>query len=488
MAGFDTTDIAAQTNAKPFNALATAQSLAELNNAQNQNRFFQAKNLAGQYLEQSTGPDGQTDFSRLSQSIAADPRTGPFALELLQGAKGLTQTGVQTQQEQQGLAQAQRNAANQIVGSTYGTSADPNVRNTNAMSALAAANSKNPNLLGNMSSDQISQYVGSGDWVHAAALSGAGGPGNLAAAVPGSTVIQNALGPDGKPVAQTTLTNPVFGTVSQAGGSAASVPLTQSPESAATPVPVGVSDAASGYQPQIATKGYLAQHPMTGPVASGPPIGAEAGAQAAQQASAQQLQTARADVAASQGRILGLQNAQKALSNTTTGPGTEQLNTIKSFLNTNAPGFAAAVGIDPNQIKSYDEANKYLTQYTLNRANSLGPLTGDKLSAAIAGSPNTHINQLAAGDLLKVNIALERMQQAGTLAFNKTGQPPGNYSQFISNWSHSVDPRAFMLDQLTGAERAALNKTLSSTEKVQLNNGYTAAASNGIYDIKDWPK
>lgn len=488
MAGFDTTDVAAKVNSQPVDAIKTISGLAELNNLQNQNKMFQAKALAGQYLSAATGPDGQTDFGKLGQFLQNDKRTGPFALDLMQGAKSLTQTGTQTQQTQQAIAQAQRDALGKIAGAAYGTSPDRATRERNAYSMAAAANAQNPNLLGNPSNDQLATLIGSGDLTHALALSGAGGSGNLAAAVPGSTVIQDALGAGGQPVARTTLTNPVFGTVDQAGGNAGDVSLTQSPESAATVEQVGVGPG-PGYQPRVATKGYVGQHPMTSPVAGGAPIGAEAAASAAGQASSQQAQAARQDLVASKARLLGLQNAQQALGKTTTGPGTEQFNTIKSFLNTNAPGFAAALHIDPNQIKNYDEANKYLTMYTLNRANSLGPLTGDKLAAAIAGNPNTHINQLAASDLLKVNTALERMGQAGTIAFNVSGQPEGTYSQFISNWSHSVDPRAFMLDQLTGAERSTLHKALSTVEQVQLENGYKAAIGAGVLPpAKEWHK
>lgn len=486
---FETTDIAAKTNAQPIDAIKTISGLADLNNAQNQNKMFQARNLAGQYLTQSTGLNGQPDFNKFTQYLQNDPRTGPYAADILTSAKNIQSTGVTTAANKQALAQSQRNAALQIAGAAYGTGTTKAERDRNAYSAIAAANAQNPNLLGNPSNDQLSSLIGSGDLVHAAALSGAGGAGNLSAAVPGSTVIQNAEGPNGQPVAQTVLTNPVFGTVNQAGGNAANVPLTQSAGEAATPVQAGVTSPETGYQPQIVSKGYLEKHPMTHPVAGGPPIGAEAAASAAGQASSQQAQAARQDLVASKGRLLGLQNAQQALSKTTTGPGTEQFNTIKSFLNTNAPGFAAALHIDPNQIKNYDEANKYLTMYTLNRANSLGPLTGDKLAAAIAGNPNTHINQLAASELLKVNTALERMGQAGTIAFNASGQPEGTYSQFISNWSHSVDPRAFMLDQLTGAERATLHKALSTVEQVQLQNGYKAAIGAGVLPpAKEWHK
>ncbi len=89
MAGFDTTDIAAKVDPHPIDAIKTLSGIADLNNAQNQNKFFQAKNLAGQYLEQSLGPDGQTDFNKLGEYLKNDTRTGPFALELLQGAKVL---------------------------------------------------------------------------------------------------------------------------------------------------------------------------------------------------------------------------------------------------------------------------------------------------------------------------------------------------------------------------------------------------------------
>jgi len=486
MSGFDTTDVAAKVNVQPFDAVKTMSGLAELNNLQNQNKMFQAKNLAGQYLAASTGPDGTIDQGKFSQFLANDHRVGPEIMAGLTGARGIQQTQAQIQQTQQTVAKAQRDAATGIVGSVYGTSPDPKVRAKNAISALAVAN-QNPNLLGGMSQDQIADFVGSGDWVHAAALNGAGGPGNSAAAVPAVSTVENAKDADGNPIVQTNLSNPVFGTVEKAGGNAAQTPLTMSAGEAATPVKVGIGTEAEGYPEIIAPKGSGA---LKGPTKASPPIGAAAAAETAGAESSKQVQTARADLVASKARILGIEQAQKALAHAgATGPGAEQLNTIKSFLNTNAPGFASIVGIDPSKIKSFDELHKYLTTYTLNRANSLGSLTGDKLAAAIAGNPSTHISTLANEDLLRVNKAIERMGQAGTVAFNKSGRPEGTYSKFISDWAHHVDPRAFGLDEMTAAERSKLDKSLSSNERLQLYNGIQAArAAEVLPPTSEWRK
>ena len=134
--------------------------------------------------------------------------------------------------------------------------------------------------------------------------------------------------------------------------------------------------------------------------------------------------------------------ALESLGQTGTGPGTDQVNQIKSFLLS-----WGAPGVDVDKIKNYDEANKYLTDY-VNQTGNTG--TNDKLAAAFSGNPSTHISNAAAVDVAKSALALRRMQQAQVTAFQETGLPDSAYSRWVSrDWATKVDPRAFGFDLMT---------------------------------------
>ena len=98
-----------------------------------------------------------------------------------------------------------------------------------------------------------------------------------------------------------------------------------------------------------------------------------------------------------------------------TGPGTETINNIKSFVLSNVPGVKES---DFNgTVGDYDKAKKYLTDF-VNQTGSTG--TNDKLAAAFAGNPSVHISNAAAQDVAKSALALRRMQQAQIIEFEKT--------------------------------------------------------------------
>ena len=75
------------------------------------------------------------------------------------------------------------------------------------------------------------------------------------------------------------------------------------------------------------------------------------------------------------GRVYTLRQALHGLQNTTTGPGTAELNNAKSYIQALAPSVAKALGINPDSIAAYDEANKYLIQNASAAAGKFGPST-----------------------------------------------------------------------------------------------------------------
>ncbi len=142
-----------------------------------------------------------------------------------------------------------------------------------------------------------------------------------------------------------------------------------------------------------------------------------------------------------------MKQALTQLGQAPTGQGTESLNAIKGFITAFDPtGLSKLSGIADDN-KAYDEANKYLTAQAQGLAAAVGPNTNENLSTALTGSPNTHINKLAAEDVQKTLIGLTRMNIARTMAFDQNPQNQASqYPQFGAQWNKSVDPRAFMAD------------------------------------------
>lgn len=166
-----------------------------------------------------------------------------------------------------------------------------------------------------------------------------------------------------------------------------------------------------------------------------------------------------------------------------TGPGTEELNTIKSFIQSNLswlPGSDKIIG-DPNKIKDFDEAKKYLTNMAGARAGAFGHGTDQALSTALTASPNTHISNLAATDLTKATVALRRMEQAQTLEADAKKVNPGNFATWAARWATDVDPRAFMVDLMTQPQLEKLNKTLKNPkERGKFNSSVKRAIDAGV--------
>ncbi|MDI3304647.1 MAG: hypothetical protein QJR04_25195 [Burkholderia multivorans] len=180
-----------------------------------------------------------------------------------------------------------------------------------------------------------------------------------------------------------------------------------------------------------------------------------------------------------QSRMFTLNKALTGLQHSTTGPTSEDLNTAKSFLNMVSPGIAKTLGIDPNRIASYDEANKYLTQYAMAQASALGQGTDAKLATVLSGNANTHISNLAAQDVVRANIALERMKYALTDQFQKTGQPASKYSSWLAQANSRLDPTVFAWDSMLPAQKQAVAKKMTQQQKQAFTGQYNWAITNG---------
>jgi hypothetical protein len=221
-----------------------------------------------------------------------------------------------------------------------------------------------------------------------------------------------------------------------------------------------------------ATPGRYPAGPANGGfIPSGQAPGVAEAATAAGQGAGQDLLVDQKANAESGKRINMLQNAADALSKATTGTGADKLNAVK--------GVVAMLGGPAEGVKNYDEANKYLTQYAQQKAASFGHATDAQLSAALTGNGNTHISNLAAQDVVKVNMALERMDQARMQAWQSAGLPPAQYSQWKSQFGAAMDPRVFVADQMPAPKVGAMVKAMNAKERETFRQQYNWAVQNG---------
>jgi hypothetical protein len=171
-------------------------------------------------------------------------------------------------------------------------------------------------------------------------------------------------------------------------------------------------------------------------------------------------------------RVNMLQNASTALANAQTGTGADKLNAVR--------GVIATLGGPADKVASYDEANKYLTQYAQTKAASFGHGTDSQLAAALAGNGNTKISNLAAQDVVKVNLGLERMEQARMKAWESAGLQPSQYGQWKSQWGSQVDPRVFVADQMDPSKVQGMVKGMNPKEQATFRTQYNWAVQNGF--------
>ncbi|UPK28391.1 hypothetical protein [Bradyrhizobium sp. 195] len=159
-----------------------------------------------------------------------------------------------------------------------------------------------------------------------------------------------------------------------------------------------------------------------------------------------------------QGEVFPLEQAIPALEKLGTkgtGPGTESINHLKSFVLSNIPG-ADFKGLK-DDVETYDKAKKYLVDF-VNQNGNAG--TNDKLAASFAGNPSVNISNAAAVDVAKSALALRRVKQAQLAAFEQSGLPESEFGKFASKWNVMADPRAYGFDLMTPAQRKAVIESL----------------------------
>lgn len=160
------------------------------------------------------------------------------------------------------------------------------------------------------------------------------------------------------------------------------------------------------------------------------------------------------------------------LGTTGTGPGTDTINQIKSFaLSMGLPG------VDANKIVDYDSAKKYLTDF-VNQTGNSG--TNEKLQAAFAGNPSVHISNEAAVKVSKAALALRRMEEARTQAWEKSGLSDDEYPKFASKWNREHDARVFGFDMMTPTQRKNVLKNMTQAQRDLFMLDVDQASQTGI--------
>jgi hypothetical protein len=230
-------------------------------------------------------------------------------------------------------------------------------------------------------------------------------------------------------------------------------------------------------QPQGGTgDGGNGRYPGGGSFQTSPAAGIVDANQKANAAGGDMLVADQQSNAQSGARINMLQNAQQALSSSDTGQKSEGLQNLRGALVT----FGLASQEQANKVASYDEANKYLTQYAQNKAASFGHGTDSQLAAAMTGNGSTKISNLAAQDVVKVNIGLERMDQARMQAWQNSGLQPSQYAQWKSQFGSTMDPRVFVADQMDPAKVQSMVKKMNPKEQATFRTQYNWAVQNGF--------
>jgi hypothetical protein len=502
---------------------------AALINAFNQNRLFQqqfaARQAIGPIYQQSINPQtGELDTNKLLSLAAQDPRVAFMAGDLAQQALARQQAQLGIATGQQALAQKRFGAANQVLGSLLANVDDKGNLQSTPKDAIGAIS--NLYRTGQLPPDQAMTWINqveksasdpaafrefltqaqlqsmspetrgqavfgtpqtfdTGSQLLPGTISPVSGVhifGNLSkqlspeAAAPyqlGATPYQRAglalQGADVVPIP--TQTGTIYATKASLAGMAPGGPMGSAgaPQNPLTGAPAGSQSMTGPTTP----KGALSAVPY-GAAEAGKEVG---------QGSGEALNTMTNDVAGAPTRLFQLQQALSALKQTGTGYGTAGRNAVLGFI-TALPGArdsdVKALQEMKDSNRFYDEANKYLTQYAMNQSSILGQGTDEKLATALSGNASTHINNLAAQDVVKANMGLERYKQAMAAAWNASGQPPQDFNKWRTDFARSVDVRTFVWPLLDARARTEAVKSMTPAEKQTLQSNLTWAQQNGF--------
>lgn len=255
-----------------------------------------------------------------------------------------------------------------------------------------------------------------------------------------------------------------------------------------TLVPGSVNDQ-TGVRPLIPA-GSAIRQAANGGIVPELPIG-EAKSREASTDTAIALRARNANYAADMYPINGLIDALEKVGPKGSGPGKEELNTLKSALYAFSdwvPGLDKQLG-DPEMMADFAKGVKYAKQLASSVANNVGPHTNEGLTTAFASSPNMSMQNLAAKDLAKSLYGLRNMQQTMMIQAQKEGVPDSQLTRWMqNNWSLRVNPAGFMWDRLDDTERGRVIQKIEAikdpnrraAEMTKLRNSVEMATRAGV--------
>lgn len=469
MSGFDTTGVAAQVT-PPGNPLGIVEGFANLQNSLNQNKMFQAKALAGQMLEQSTGPDGQPDLGKFSAALQSDPRTAPFAQEALQGVAALRGAGLANQAAALGVANTQRDTLKNI-SATYGVTNPKDV--SGAIARAVQSGSIDPEV--------ASSYMGNGAMsadIRAAIIGGSGGPGAQTALT--GTPTQTSAG--GHVV--TNLVNPYAGTSTPMTGSGADIPITMTPaeklaRNSGIDPDTGQPFSAPNASTATPTGDVRPNNGITGPhgeITTGLPTGGEV----QKLGYAQQLQTLQSQKDLIPQQESNVKELMALAKQVRTGPGATQSADVITAINR-----LTGANFDPVATPAQQVLNKLSETVAATNRPILGLLpTNEQINLSRAASPNTNISPEAIQELganALGNLEYTKAKNAAwdwtdAQQFQKTGKhlnPGTDYATVQSRFNARHDPRYFQQEYWTPQQRQQQLDAMSVPERARYLAGKT---------------
>jgi hypothetical protein len=263
------------------------------------------------------------------------------------------------------------------------------------------------------------------------------------------------------------------------------------PRAQVAPVVNGAGQSTGPQTPELPQTPAVPGLPPTGRINNGamggPAATAPLGTDTALQASAQHLADARAQANNFQSTIFPIEGALTSLEGADTGKAGDTLQNIRGYLG-DTPlrffnQFLPSSLSDQDRRVAFDEAQKYTQSMALGAPG--GSRSDQGLGAAEGANPNVHISNQAAVAVTKSILAQRRMAQAGTLAFNNSGLGAGDYDTFMNQWQTQQDPRAFIVDKLSPADRASLVQSMGGTGSDayrQFKKSYLEAVQTGVLE------
>lgn len=428
-------------------------------NSANQNRVAIGQREAGKAVQSAITPDGTVDNKLLMQGIQNNPLVAPAAQEAVQGAQAIQSNSQSITKQQFENATLKNNYLRETLGSLV---ADPSLdrkKIVGAVGKLVAQKILSPEMAAIELSNLPGDDKGMRSFLTNHLVNSMSATEKLNAAY-GSANLVSGVGPSGEPVQNVARIPGLPENPTTVNGQ---------PVGGAPPSPFG-----GQAQPQAAAPGAGG-----GGIVAGLPVG-EAENLAS---SAKAYQDLRQDVSQAAPRIFALRKSLDNLAIADTGKNSGWYNDLKSFLITAAgPEIAEKIGANPDKVAAYDEAKKYLTSYAQQASSAFGSGTDNQLATALSANASTEISNLAAQDVVKASIALERMKQAQVALFDSLKQPANSFSGFATDWSQNVDPVAFSVDLMTPKARKAYFDGLSDEARARFRESVKIGIQTGVID------